>query len=186
MMTHLFERGATLLLGVAVIVNVGLLGWERFGPRPAGAASYQLRLDGSSTLPSFDSLTPALQKGPDTSGRMFAIRYLSDKCGFCDADTEGRRLEQELQRAGVSVAVLLPRVGDQLAAEKVPQGTPQLSFVSTEWIKRLRLTVTPTFLIVDAHGELIWHNEGTLSALDVDVALSRAAKGAKMLTSPRP
>ena len=48
-----------------------------------------------------------------------------------------------------------------------------------EFVKNLRLHITPTFLIFDAHGNLMWQREGALRRGDLASArrLGRAAAG---------
>jgi hypothetical protein len=73
---------------------------------------------------------------------------------------------------GVSVAVLLPRAAEGFdRAALVPAVAPQVAFVSMEWMKRFRLTVTPTAMLFNRAGTLVWAQHGMLRPDSIASAL---------------
>jgi hypothetical protein len=62
--------------------------------------------------------------------------------------------------------------------EVIPKGSPQAVFVPMSWIKKFRLTFTPTFVVFGPSGRLLWTHQGTLAPDDMEAALE-AVKSAR-------
>ena len=105
-------------------------------------------------------------------GAPLLIRYASRTCGYCARDTVWPRLAEAMRLKGVSVAVLLPRAAEGFdPAALVPAQVPQVAFVSMEWMKRYRLTVTPTAMLFNRAGKLVWAQHGMLRPDSIASAL---------------
>lgn len=110
----------------------------------------------------------------DLSGarKGWAIRYAGEGCPFCLKDTQWNVLAQQLQDMGIEPIVLLPSPRDEFRkSHLVPQGIQQEAFVGMEWIDHFSLTMTPTLLLIDNHGRLIWQRQGMLDSSDTSSAI---------------
>lgn len=173
-----FEQGVVAVLAVTIVVNLLLMVEARSRPSRATGEPVPLyrSLTAGDAAPRFEGFTAGdhmLRVMPSQPERGWAIRYISSKCGYCEADTHGKRLAVELERSGRSVITLVPRAGEEVVVTDavVRPESAQVAFVPMEWAKRFRLTGTPTFLIFGSTGRLIWHHEGTLAPADVEAAL---------------
>ena len=109
--------------------------------------------------------------------RSWAVRYVSNKCAFCETDVHGKRLVAELEKAGVDVFTLVPRLGEEVVETTSRPAAPrQVTFVSMDWIKRFELSATPTFLLFRPVGSMLWQRTGTLTAGDVVAALGKVTE----------
>jgi len=76
-------------------------------------------------------------------------------------------LSTTLQQLGYQVIILVPAAKDEYPkGAETPVGAPQESYVNLEWIRKFRLTKTPTLLIFNPRQELIWAHQGVLSSND--------------------
>ncbi len=112
---------------------------------------------------------------------IWAVRYTSKSCGYCALDLEWDQLALQMESAGWPVIILVPKAAEEIAKEGViPKGSPQAVYVSMEWTKRFRLTMTPSVLIFNSKGKLIWHRQGMLASPDVESAI----QAIKIATQP--
>jgi hypothetical protein len=108
------------------------------------------------------------------------LRYASKNCGYCQRDLVWPRLAEAMRVKGVRVAVLLPRAAEAFdSLTLVPRSAPQVAFVSTEWLKQFRLTTTPTVMLFNSVGDLIWAQQGMLGADSIDRALRALDEGVR-------
>lgn len=111
----------------------------------------------------------------------FAIWYASRTCPYCKRDYQWDKLASQLQIDGVPIAILLPAAGFGFSyLETRPLGADQVAFVDAAWLKRYPLSVTPTLLIFDRKGQLIWYKWGVLTEEDRRNALAAVAKSQKI------
>jgi hypothetical protein len=97
----------------------------------------------------------------------WAVRYAANRCVYCRRDnTTWNRLAAELQRLGYQVIDVVPSAKDHYPNDAAPRGAPQEAYVSVKWIRRFRLTVTPTLLIFGPDQRLIWSRQGMLYPAD--------------------
>src|SRR5690348_13550984 len=93
----------------------------------------------------------------------WAVRYASRTCPYCSRDTQWKELAPLLEAHGYPIVVLLPQVGDAISdKDMVPSDASQIALVDMNWIKRFRLSVTPSLLIFSRDGRLIWSRQGML------------------------
>jgi hypothetical protein len=103
------------------------------------------------------SLPQAVQQAP------VVVRYAAQSCGYCARDIEWPQLAGQMRQRGVRVVVLLPRASERFSQDAlVPSDAPQIAFISMEWMTQFRLTMTPTVMLYDTAGDLIWAQEGVL------------------------
>jgi len=113
----------------------------------------------------------------------WAVRYVAKNCPFCRQDEpRWQMLKTQMEGLGYRVYIIPPMSSD--APEESSSGTgpleKQLRLVPIDWIKHYRLTKTPTVLVFDPGGRLIWGHEGTLKSGDPDTAL-QAIRSARVL-----
>jgi len=135
------------------------------------------------TLP--EGFTPANTKiswdesFPAPSG--WVVRYASSGCIYCRLDFDWERLIPLLERLNYRVILLLPEEERAFEEEQLmPETAQQAAFVKMDWVKQFRFTVTPTLVIFDNNGRVIWHHEGMLNDEDyesAEKAISRNIKG---------
>jgi hypothetical protein len=102
----------------------------------------------------------------------WAIRYASNSCPLSAQDSEWPRLATQLSKHGIPIMVILPEPANAYAADEIiPKGASQAAFVSLDWVKHVRLTLTPTVILFGATGETIWYRLGILSTADVEAAV---------------
>jgi hypothetical protein len=107
------------------------------------------------------------------------MRYASNTCPFCAQDSEWSRLAAQLTQLGMPVVVVLPEPDKAYAADRiVPTAARQAAFVPMEWAKQLRMTLTPTVILFDATGSLMWYRLGVLSGADVESAVRAVTENA--------
>jgi hypothetical protein len=103
----------------------------------------------------------------------WAVRYASRFCKFCQKD-EPKWQSLKSHLASNSYLIFTIPV---TAAESYPEhasalsGTSQISYVDVEWIKRYRLSATPTTLIFNRSGKIIWTHAGTMTDDDEKSAI---------------
>jgi hypothetical protein len=112
----------------------------------------------------------------------WAVRFASPHCHYSQQDEPTwRRLSSELNRRGVPIYIIVPTQTDAYPKDYTSTiGAVQLSYVDMEWLRRFRLTGTPTVLLFNREGGLVWSHRGLLHEKDASVALgSIAALGAQ-------
>jgi hypothetical protein len=100
------------------------------------------------------------------------VRYAAKGCPYSHSDEVWTSFAEEMRSRGAKVAVLLSAAKQAFDGETlVPSGIPQAAFVSLEWMSRFRLSSTPTVLLFDAGGALVWAEEGTLRSDSIERAV---------------
>lgn len=178
------EQSVAALLGVLIVTDTALMMCVRsLSGESQAAASAAFRRPGSGDGPTprpdgFTTSGGSLNRVLNSRAGL-VVRYAARTCGYCTRDTQWSRLAPQLVRSGYQVLVLLPTAGEAYAGNNViPSGAPQAAFISMEWLKRFRLTMTPSLLIFSRTGQLIWSRQGMLSPGDPEAAM-RAIEGAK-------
>jgi hypothetical protein len=187
MIARWIERCVLALLAIAIATDGTLIIRARAASRAAELATADsLRRPGSEDGPApapygyttageaLDIIHPDGQTG-------WAIRYAAKGCEYCRSDFRWGPLASQLENLNYQVVVLLPSAKDAFSEDTlVPQGALQEAYPSMDWIKRFRLTVTPTLLIFGPDRQLIWHRQGMLSPTDSQSVLRAIeAAGAK-------
>ena len=101
------------------------------------------------------------------------VRYASQACKVCATDrVQWRNLRSALLEKGYRVYVILPTAGDAYPnGSSDIENSTQILYPSIEWIKRYRLTATPTTLLFNSRGEMIWSHLGKISQEDQKAAV---------------
>lgn len=181
MISRCIEWGVASLLGVLIVsdgilmVRVKSLERSYLAANSEALQRHDAR-NGPIPIPEyFTALGDRLQDVPN-SRTGWAVRYAARTCGYCSRDTQWQRLAPQLESADYEVIVLLPRAEEEFPEKDVvPKEAPQAVFVPMEWIKRFRLTATPSLLIFSRQGQLIWSRQGMLVPSDPESAM-RAIK----------
>jgi len=153
-------------------------------------------LNGSGNSPSGDVVRSARPKGRGLlegygdSGRLVpwpdsdcvAVRYEDASCGFCEQDDQHgwAALAASLQAARCTFRLVLAEPANGKMRHATPAAVPQLTLVQMGWLAQFRLTVTPTTLLFDRDGQLLWAHEGALGSVNIASAerlLSRFVPG---------
>jgi len=118
-----------------------------------------------------DGFTPEINKITwDESISMpsgWVVRYTRKGCHFCALDTEWSRLVSHLDRNNYRTILLLPTDADQYDEDQMFSGNvKQLAFVKMEWVRQFRFTGTPTTIIFDNNGRVLWRQFGMLTEDD--------------------
>ncbi len=164
----------TFLLALAVVTDGALLVRARIVSRGHDAAiiGSVLRQGHEQSTPPEGFVAGGDQARVARTRLGWTVRYTSGKCPFSAQDRLWEPLARELERVGYPVTIVLPQAGSELALDKVtPAGASQLSFVSMDWARRIRVTMTPTVLVFSGDGTLIWHRQGILAEGDAASAL---------------
>jgi len=138
--------------------------------------------DGSATGFEFPDLEGYGPSGEKTAGRAprrsggLIVRYASQDCGYCERDVEWSHLASGAARYGFRVVFLLPSAVHAFSPDRlVPRGVRQIALVSMDWMRRFRITITPTLLVFGPDGGLLWQRQGVLSSEDTRAALELMA-----------
>lgn len=174
MIRRVLERSVPFVLVLLIVVDVTMLAGVVVERRDLRLVNAHYEREGGIgsglQLAGFGRGGTPLDLGGGTGG--FAVRYASSGCPFSRIDEQWNVLAPKLQERGLQVVVLLPNAQDEFSKDAlVPKEAQQEAYVSIEWIKRYRLTLTPTLLIFDAHRRLIWHREGSLRPADTRAAI---------------
>jgi hypothetical protein len=106
-------------------------------------------------------------------GNGWVVHYASPTCVHCRTDEpRWSRLKMQLAAKGYEISQV-PPAPSQAYAENAPElaSETQISFVNVDWMKRFRLTATPTTLLFDRAGTLIWSQKGEMSEGDEKSAM---------------
>jgi len=102
----------------------------------------------------------------------WVVRYANQGCMYCKLDFEWERLASELDRHNYRTILVLPLNENQYDEDNViPKTAKQMAFVKTEWIKQFSFRGTPTVVIFDNNGRMIWHRNGMLTEIDYNSAI---------------
>jgi hypothetical protein len=181
MTRRILGHGVSIALGIAIILDLGLLiDFALEARRLHVAVSHYDSLGGAyAALPPTWFRTDGRAIGLVAGRTALAVRYTGSNCPASLTDGEWQPLARALQERGVQISVLLPRTDLGFSeSDLVPRGASQVAYVAAEWIKRYPVTLTPTLLIFDRDSRLIWHKEGALTRADARAAI-RAVEGAK-------
>ena len=131
-----------------------------------------------------DGLTPekAKIKWDDSSQTPsgWVVRYTSKGCIYCALDFEWERLVPQLERLNYRTLLLLPKEADQFDEDQIfPESAQQIVFVKMGWIKQFRFTGTPTVVIFDNNGHILWHHRGIMNNNDYNAAEKAIIKNIK-------
>jgi len=180
-MNRWFHRTVLTILAVLALVDAGLelriLSAQRAHRPIVSLLRQQTTADSGSQLMAFDSRGVRLSgsRRPEAAS---VVRYASSRCHFCREDVYWSKLALELERRSVPIIIVLPGSSAEFPpGDLMPSTAQQAAFVSVEWTRRFRLTFTPTLLVFDSHGQLVWWHEGTLAAADVTSVLSAVGPG---------
>jgi hypothetical protein len=101
----------------------------------------------------------------------WVVRYADKDCVYCVLDFEWERLLSRLERLNYRTIVLLPREAGQFAdASAIPENVQQMAFVKMDWVKQFRFTNTPTTIIFNNNGHVLWQHVGMLTTADYNSA----------------
>ena len=131
-----------------------------------------------------DGLTPLKTKAiwsdstSDLTG--LAVRYVSSGCIYCRLDFDWQSLNNILEQLNYRTILLLPSSSERFDDDHIfPNNTQQFAFVKMDWVKQFRFTETPTTLIFNNNGQVIWHNNGMLNNDDYQLAKDAVIKNAQ-------
>jgi thioredoxin-related protein len=81
-------------------------------------------------------------------------------------------LKSQLVKKGYRI-YRIPPTWDESYSNSAPEvaSETQISYVDVSWMKWYRLTSTPTTLLFDGHGKLIWSHIGTMDKDDQKSAM---------------
>jgi hypothetical protein len=110
---------------------------------------------------------------PSLSESGWAVRYATPQCGYCRSDeAQWSMLKSKLIKKGYRIYEVPP---DSVASyfDSAPElaNETQISYVEVGWMKRYRFTATPTTLLFDGRGKLIWSHMGIMNKDDQKSAL---------------
>ena len=179
MKNNLTEKMIVAILAAVIMGNAFMLIriWL-----PTRADSFYREKKNEYVLP--DGFTPANTKIswdetlPTSSG--WVVRYASRGCIYCKLDFEWERLVPQLEHLNYRTILLLPKEADQFNESGIiPATAQQMAFTDIDFIKQFRFTGTPTLVIFDNNGRLLWHKEGMLNEADYKSAEKAVVKNAK-------
>lgn len=97
----------------------------------------------------------------------WAVRYARNGCDFCTSDLEWKRLAEQLERHNYRTIILLPTEAGKVDEDEMfSESAKQMAFIKMEWVKQFRFTGTPTTVIFDNDGRVLWRQFGKLSEAD--------------------
>ena len=121
-----------------------------------------------------EGFTPAKTRitwndSPPPSG--WVVRYARNGCIYCSLDFDWERLVSQLERLNYHTVLLLPKETNKLDEDQIfPKTAQQMAFVRMDWIKQFRFTGTPTVVIFDNNGHVLWRHRGMLKNKDFNEA----------------
>ncbi len=165
-----------LLLASAMITDAALLGYMSLVQRSDTTSPYKYLRNASDTSlairPSGYSASGAMAEPVVPSpSQGWVIRYSTPGCEFSRADQKRwTNLKHALVSRGFRIYEIPPYASD-LDRRSVEQDETQIAFVDVDWMKRYRLTGTPTTIVFDKRGHVIWAHVGTMNEDDQKSAL---------------
>jgi hypothetical protein len=149
--------------------------------------SYLYRFaDSRERVPPPDGYTSKGMRVGIASGKQsgWVVRYSAKGCEFSRKDDLlWNKLESKIRDMGFQVIVTVPSAKDEYPNDsEALGGALQETYVNIAWIKQFRLRVTPTLLIFDFTGRLIWSHQGMLGPNDPKSALRaiKSSRGGRM------
>ena len=110
---------------------------------------------------------------PSGSVRGVAIRYAWPGCPYCRADEQRwNTLKSQLVAKGYRIYVIPPAADDAypIGSPEIADST-QITYVNVGWIKKYRLSATPTTLLLNCRTKIIWTHAGAMTEADQKSAL---------------
>jgi len=109
----------------------------------------------------------------------WVVRYASNGCIYCKLDFYWEHYASKLESLNYRIILLLPKEEDKFDDDRIISKTlQQLAFIKPEWIKQFRFTGTPTVVIFDNNGRVLWRHAGLLKEVDYN-SLKMAIEGNK-------
>jgi hypothetical protein len=106
----------------------------------------------------------------------WVVRYARSGCMYCMLDFEWERLLAMLEHYNYHTIIALPRESGRIAnASAISEHVPQMAFVKMDWIKQFRFTATPSVIIFNNEGRILWSHVGMMS--DTDYKSAKKAIG---------
>jgi len=97
----------------------------------------------------------------------WVVRYASNGCIYCKLDHEWERLAYQLEQENFRIITLLPNEMNQFDdAQIIPKTARQMVFIKMDWAKQFRFIGTPSVIIFDNNGHVLWHRTGMLNDVD--------------------
>jgi len=177
MKAKLIDKLLTTLLVVIMLINAFILTQTWFSMNASAVVLRENKV--SYILP--DGFTPEKTRItwddslPASSG--WVVRYTSKGCTYCAQDSEWERLVLLLERHNYRTVLLLPTEKNKYDEDE--QTLQQMAFVKMDWIKQFRFTGTPTVVVFDNSGRVLWHRVGMLNESDYESAVKIIVKNAK-------
>jgi len=110
----------------------------------------------------------------------WVVRYASRGCIYCNLDYEWENLIPIFERYHYRTILLLPKESDQFDENQIQSiYIKQMAYAKVDWIKQFRFTGTPTVIIFDNNGRVLWHRSGMLKETDYKSAEKAIVKNAK-------
>jgi len=111
----------------------------------------------------------------------WVVRYASSGCIYCKLDYEWEKLLPFLKSHNYRTLLLLPKIGDQFEEDQIQsENVRQMAYVKMDWIKQFRFTGTPTVVIFDSNGRVLWQHRGILKDADYKSAQKIVLRNKKM------
>jgi len=178
MKVNLINKSLTMLLIVIMMINIFVLiqMWSSMNTNAVlreNKASYILPdgyTPGKTRISWDESLTTP-------SG--WVVRYTSKGCTYCAQDSEWERLVHLLERHNYRTILLLPTEKNQYDDDELLSTLQQMAFIKMDWIKQFRFTGTPTVVVFDNNGRVLWQRVGMLNESDYVSAEKVIRKNAK-------
>lgn len=106
----------------------------------------------------------------------WVVRYADKKCTYCRQDDAAWTPLAEKLRARGYIVFTIPRSAASAYAvdDSSVNASYQPVYVEADWIKKMRITYTPTVMMFDRQHGLEWSHQGILTPLDVSSALASA------------
>lgn len=110
--------------------------------------------------------------------RRLVVRYAARDCEFCNQDEPlWQRLAAESRRRNFRIGVLDTAAKSAFASTSGSlAGGRQFALLRLDWIQHLKLRKTPTVLVFNDDGLLVWAHAGVLTDADCSSALTAVEK----------
>lgn len=168
-----------LLLVIIMASDIALLVYVWNGTQPSKLSEWLFRDPADTTSncpPSGYSATGERVATPARAKHGWVIRYATPRCEHCRSDeVRWSSLKAHLIKYGYQIYAIPPS-----ATESYPANAPeladeaQISFVEPEWMKRYLFLATPTTVLFNSHGKVIWSHVGEMNQAELKSALQAA------------
>lgn len=177
-----FHRFVIILVAAMIVVDGALyLRWHEAKDRASQDTGFLYRASGvHGAIPPPDGYTSkAVRVDLKTAGKSgWLVRYAAKGCEFCQRDEPSwMHFSERFRQLGYDVITVVPNAQQEYAnGAEALTGSAQEAYVNMDWIKRFRLTGTPTLLVFSVDRGLIWVHVGTLEPDDLESAVRIATK----------